>query len=107
MATHPYETHPERKVLKLDNQTLLEFIKDQEERNFRTEHDTGANPNALFIWNMVRRLAGLPDLKRTDLPAYCEICEEYHQYPHKRRGARVRQRGDNEPEIYHDVPVKD
>lgn len=79
-----YKTHPEGKVLYLDNETLLEFIKDQENRNFRTNQDSGATWNALFIWNAVRRLAGLPDLEMDHLPAYCVTCKEYHVNPHER-----------------------
>lgn len=83
-AFRDYKTR-EREVLRLDHVTLLSFIKDVEEAHFRTEHDTGANRNALFIWSLVRRLAGLPDLALTDLPAWCVACKKYHQYPHERK----------------------
>lgn len=55
--------------------TDLEFIENIESRFFRTEHDTGANFNALFIWNLVREHAGLPKLDQFDLT----IGEEYTQ----------------------------
>ena len=89
----PYETHPERKVLRLDNIILLEFIKSVEERDFRTESDTGANSNALYIWNHVRRLAGLPDIEKSDLPAWCVKCRKYHQYPHERKPVTSEHKG--------------
>lgn len=47
--------------------TLVEFIEDVEKRHFRTGHDTGSNPNALMIWNMVREVAGLERLTQDDL----------------------------------------
>ena len=47
--------------------TLVELIEDVESRHFRTNMDTGANSNALFVWNIVREYAGLPRITRTDL----------------------------------------
>jgi len=47
--------------------TLLEFIEDIESRFFRTNSDSGAGHNTLFIWNMVREKAGLPKLTAADL----------------------------------------
>lgn len=46
---------------------LVEFIQDAERKYFRTESDTGANPNAMFVWNRVREYAGLPILTRENL----------------------------------------
>jgi hypothetical protein len=80
-----HKTHPEREELRLIDPVLLRFIADVEGRDFRTEHDTGANFNALYIWNHVRRLAGLEPLKKTDLPAFCVTCEKYHHKPHQRK----------------------
>jgi len=54
----------------------LEFIADVERRMFRTEHDTGANINALMIWNMVREHAGLPKLQVLDLTIGEEYCDK-------------------------------
>lgn len=54
----------------------LEFIADIERRFFRTEHDTGANINALMIWNLVRKEAGLPKLQVFDLTIAEEYCDE-------------------------------
>lgn len=54
------------------------FIKDVESRHFRTNEDTGANLNALMIWNLVRKHAGLPKLETDDLPAYCATHDTYH-----------------------------
>lgn len=51
---------------------LLQLIADVEKAHFRTQGDTGANSNALIIWNCVRRYAGLPRLEREHLPDYCE-----------------------------------
>jgi hypothetical protein len=52
---------------KQKDMTLLEFIEDIESRFFRSNSDTGANSNALFIWNMVREKADLPKLTHEDL----------------------------------------
>jgi hypothetical protein len=57
---------------------LQNFIAAIEAAHFRTDEDRGANTNALFIWNRVREFAGLPELKRVDLPAYCFKHETYH-----------------------------
>ena len=57
---------------------LLEFIRDVEASHFRTDHDTGAQEHALFIWNIVRQKAGLPRLRKSDLPAWCETHGKYH-----------------------------
>lgn len=51
----------------MDQQRLLDFITDVESRHFRTQYDTGANMNAMIIWNMVRKFAGLEELTRDDL----------------------------------------
>lgn len=48
-------------------QTLIQFIETTEAAHFRTPYDTGANLNALLVWNLVRRFAGLPRLTRDDL----------------------------------------
>ncbi len=55
-----------------------EFIKQIESRHFRTNEDTGANLNALFIWNLVRVELGLKCLHTTDLPAHCKTHDTYH-----------------------------
>jgi hypothetical protein len=47
---------------------LLDLIDDVERSHFRTGSDSGAQDNALFIWNCVRDKAGLPALSRADLP---------------------------------------
>lgn len=47
---------------------LLNFIEKTERAHLRTEHDTGANFNALLLWNQVREFAGLPKIRRHDLP---------------------------------------
>lgn len=54
------------------------FIKQIEESHFRTNEDTGANSNALFIWNLVRQHIGLHILRLDDLPAYCSAHGKYH-----------------------------
>lgn len=46
---------------------LHEFIKRIEDAHFRTESDTGANFNALFIWNQVRKFAGLEPIDKFEL----------------------------------------
>ena len=55
------------------------FVKSVEDRYFRTVHDTGANDNAMFVWNRVREeLCGLPVITLEDLPNYCKTCKKYH-----------------------------
>lgn len=54
----------------------LEFIADIERRFFRTEHDSGADLNALMIWNLVRQEAGLPKLQVLDLTIGEEYCDK-------------------------------
>lgn len=55
-----------------------EFVKQVETAHFRTDQDTGATLNSLFIWNMVRNHVGLPRLQLTDLPAWCTVHRKYH-----------------------------
>jgi len=50
-----------------DQMTLEEFIVDVEACHFRTNGDTGANKNALFIWNIVRNWAGMDCMEEDDL----------------------------------------
>lgn len=50
-----------------DQMTLEEFITDVEACHFRTAHDTGANRNALMVWNILRNYAGLDCLETDDL----------------------------------------
>lgn len=65
---------------------ILKFVAGVENDHFRTEHNSGAADQALLIWNRVRtELAGLPRLRKTDLPAWCVICEKYHVNPHQRK----------------------
>jgi hypothetical protein len=46
---------------------LATFIRDTEASMFRTDMDYGANPNALGVWNQVRKFAGLVPLTKRDL----------------------------------------
>ena len=57
---------------------MILVINEIESNHFRTEHDTGANPNALFIWNLVRKSQGLPSLKLEDLKPFCVTHNKYH-----------------------------
>lgn len=43
------------------------WIIEIEHAHFRSNSDTGANHNALFIWNRVREAHDLPQLTHTDL----------------------------------------
>ncbi len=70
---HPVDLSPSK--------NFLEFIKYVETSYFRTNQDTGANENALFIWNRVRQYAGLPQYEKSDLPAYCHKCQSWHPNP--------------------------
>jgi hypothetical protein len=58
---------------------LQDKIEAVEKAYFRTEHDTGANESAMFVWNLVRKWANLPPLKKSDLPAWCPDCAGYHK----------------------------
>ena len=51
----------------VDRNALLNFIEKTEASLFRTNMDTGANPNALIVWNHLREFAGLDDLTHKDL----------------------------------------
>ncbi len=46
---------------------LTDFIESTERKYFRTASDTGANSNALLIWNCVREHAGLKRLTKDEL----------------------------------------
>lgn len=67
-----------------------DFIKRVEASHFRTNEDTGANLNALLIWNMVRQHLGMTQLTTKDLPSYCITHKTYHvirsDYGCKRKG---------------------
>lgn len=39
-----------------------------EAAHFRTQKDTGSNPNAMTVWNALRRRLGLPTLTKEQLP---------------------------------------
>lgn len=55
-----------------------EFIAEVESKHFRTDADTGANQNAMMIWNIVREYVGLSRLRVQDLPAFCVTHGRYH-----------------------------
>ena len=65
------------------------FVEKIERAHFRTDEDTGANLNALFIWNLVRKELGLDNLQKSDLPSYCNICDNYHIGECKKLAKRV------------------
>lgn len=67
------------------NAPILKMIAEVERKHFRTEHDSGANQNAMMIWNRVRKHAGLEPLTLSNLPAWCETCKCYHIKPHSRK----------------------
>lgn len=62
----------------MSEKSILELIETVEKAHFRTQEDTGANSNAILIWNCVRRFAGLPEIFRSDLPGYCHTHDCYH-----------------------------
>jgi hypothetical protein len=68
----------------------LKFIESVEKAHFRTNEDTGANPNALLIWNLVRKNCGLAPLSKDDLPAYCQTHKTYHHIKPDNGCERVR-----------------
>lgn len=74
----------DKTITEIKEEGVREFIEEFEKSHFRTVHDTGANYQTMFLWNMVRSRAGMPRLKYTDLPAYCIECKEYHVRPHSR-----------------------
>ena len=57
----------------------LDFIANVERCHFRTNTDTGANPNAMLIWNIVREHFCQPRLTVEDLPAFCLVHKRYHK----------------------------
>lgn len=59
---------------------LRQFINESEGKWFRTASDTGANSNALFVWNRLRVWAGMPELTIEDLEARYPEGAEYAQY---------------------------
>ncbi len=64
--------------IEIDVSTLLTGLMAKvESAHFRTVTDTGANPNAMVIWNALRRAAGLPGLSKDDLPAHDETRDQY------------------------------
>lgn len=67
-----------QRALTFDHHKLIEFINKIEASHFRTQEDTGANLNAMLIWNQVRKLAGLKRLQLDDLASYCSECDKYH-----------------------------
>lgn len=80
-----------------DKMTLVEFIEDVEKCNFRTGHDTGANPNALMVWNILREYAGLQSLDMDDLirrhaetdgKTFEDMKQDYIDYDNFRKGQR-------------------
>lgn len=71
---------------------LLAFIKDVESHFFRTDKDTGANLNAILIWNLVRKHAGLETIYPSDdlpqwngskyvQPANSKLLAKFPPYP--------------------------
>ena len=80
-----------------DQMNLQEFIADVEKTQFRTPFDTGANPCALMVWNILRNYAGMDRLTRDDLVQnYADIeglsfeemkarCDEYEIARRERR----------------------
>ena len=57
---------------------VQEMIETIERRHFRTAYDTGANSNALIVWNSVRDFCGLPYKGIADLPTQCVTHGECH-----------------------------
>lgn len=56
--------------MEFDRNKDLEMVREIESSYFRTESDTGANENALFIWNRVREKIGLKPLTKQDIPVW-------------------------------------
>lgn len=70
-------------------QDLLALVERVEKAHFRTHQDTGANPCALMVWNIVRQEAGLPRLTSRDLMV--RALTDYQQW-----AGRALQGGDSE-----------
>jgi hypothetical protein len=70
-----------------------DFVARIEAAHFRTDCDTGANENAMAIWNCVRKHVGLPRLHKSELPSYCLTHRAYHvireDYGCKRQPERI------------------
>lgn len=85
----PDENHPQTQLARriedaleesrgaANRNLLVHFVADFERSHFRTVSDTGANPDAMRLWNLVRHRAGLPMIGIEDLPAYNENAGKY------------------------------
>lgn len=69
---------------------LVEFINDVEACHFRTAGDTGANLNAMFIWNIVRNWAGMERLTTDDLLMKYHVAELGMTLEEARENERLR-----------------
>lgn len=73
-----------------------------EEHHFRTSHDTGANRNAMFVWNLLRPHAGLERLETIELerkhPAGAELSDHEEAF-HQVTGQRMREARDFMPRM--------
>ena len=49
--------------------SLIDAIREIERRDFRTNEDSGAHPNAMLLMNRLRKMVGLPEITKRDLPA--------------------------------------
>lgn len=63
----------------IENIELHNLIATVEADHFRTDQDTGANSNTLLVWNRVRKYAGLPELTKEQLPAFCKVHNTFHK----------------------------
>lgn len=63
---------------------IMEFIYRVERMDFRTEHDSGANPMAMMMWNHVRVFAGLEKITPEDLPTYQKDVDRYVMPPNSK-----------------------
>ena len=67
----------EQKISEEMRLVLREHVKEVESQYFRTDKDVGATENCLLVWNRVRNLAGLSDLRISDLPTFCQTCRSH------------------------------
>lgn len=70
---------PLTKKQKIEQAYLRKVINKVQSCHFRSEHDSGASPNAMLILNAFRREANMPWFEvKKHLACWCERCDAYH-----------------------------
>ena len=69
---------------------VLDALQSVEESHFRTTEDTGANGNALVVWNALRSQLNLPRLTKEDLASYDNKSNTYRTPKHSKLISNIR-----------------